>query len=75
MHRLADGERTVQRLVDELGLPQPLVSQHLGRLRAAGLVTGTRTGRSIAYSLSDEHVTHVFLDALEHAEEHPQRDA
>ena len=38
VRRLAEAEATVAELVDQVGLSQPLVSWHLGRLRAAGLV-------------------------------------
>ena len=39
---LADGPRCVHELVDALGAPQPLVSQHLRVLRGAGIVRGSR---------------------------------
>jgi ArsR family transcriptional regulator, arsenate/arsenite/antimonite-responsive transcriptional repressor len=45
VRRLAAGEATVTELVAQVGLSQPLVSWHLGRLRAAGLVTTRRSGR------------------------------
>ena len=69
VHRLTEGERTVSQLVDELGLSQPLVSQHLRVLRSARLVATERRGREIAYTLADEHVAHVFLDAFNHTKE------
>ena len=50
-----------------LDAPQPLVSQHLRVLRAAGVVTGARRGREIEYSLTDEHVAHIVADAVSHA--------
>lgn len=71
IHRLTEGPASVGELVERLELSQPLVSQHLRILRGAGLVRSVRTGRAVTYSLVDEHVSHVFLDALEHAEEHP----
>ena len=36
VRRLAQGEATVTELIDHVGLSQPLVSWHLGRLRLAG---------------------------------------
>ena len=66
IHLLSDGEKTVGELHDALGISQPLLSQHLRSLREARLVTGRRAGRSIYYSLADEHVAHIFLDALTH---------
>ena len=74
VHRLTDGEQTVSSLVDALGLSQPLVSQHLRVLRSARLVTTERHGREIAYSLSDDHVAHVFLDAFHHTQENHDDD-
>ena len=71
---LTDGEQTVSSLVDVLGLSQPLVSQHLRVLRSARLVTTERHGREIAYSLSDDHVAHVFLDAFHHTQENHDDD-
>jgi ArsR family transcriptional regulator, zinc-responsive transcriptional repressor len=66
---LGTGERCVHELVDKLGAPQPLVSQHLRVLRGAGVVRGSRRGREIAYSLVDEHVAHIVGDAISHARE------
>ena len=68
--RLVEGEACVHELVDALGLPQPLVSQHLRVLRGARLVERTRRGREMAYSLADEHVTHIVADAMTHTREH-----
>ena len=45
VRRLAVAEATVAELVSQVGLSQPLVSWHVGRLRAAGLVTTRRSGR------------------------------
>lgn len=66
---LADGARCVHELIAALGVPQPLVSQHLRVLRAAGVVRGSRRGREIEYSLTDEHVAHIVADAVRHAGE------
>lgn len=71
VHRLTEGEHTVGELVEVTGLSQPLVSQHLRVLRGARLVVAHRHGRHVGYTLSDEHVAHVFLDALHHAKESP----
>ena len=67
--QLAEGPRCVHELVDVLGAPQPLVSQHLRVLRGAGVVRGARRGREIAYSLTDEHIAHIVADAVSHARE------
>jgi len=45
IRRLADGAATVGDLVETVGLSQPLVSWHIARLRAAGIVETRRSGR------------------------------
>jgi DNA-binding transcriptional ArsR family regulator len=45
LRALAAAESTVTELVAQVGLSQPLVSWHVGRLRAAGLVATRRLGR------------------------------
>jgi DNA-binding transcriptional ArsR family regulator len=61
------GTRCVHQLVEALGVPQPLVSQHLRVLRGAGLVTGVRHHRQVDYRLVDGHVAHIVRAALAHA--------
>jgi ArsR family transcriptional regulator len=39
-------------LAATLGLPQPLVSRHLGYLRSAGLVHNRRSGTRVNYSVA-----------------------
>ncbi len=51
---LAIAEATVAELVAQVGLSQPLVSWHVGRLRAAGLVTTRRIGRETFCRLRPE---------------------
>lgn len=71
-HRLAivlelcGGPRCVHELVDRLAISQSLASQHLRVLRENDLVTAARRGKEIAYSLADEHVGRMALDALAH---------
>ena len=69
VHRLTVREHTVAELVEVLGAAQPLVSQHLSRLKHAGLVEGSRNGRQVVYRIADEHVAHIFLDAFQHSQE------
>ena len=66
---LGAGERCVPELVEKLGAPQPLVSQHLRVLRGAGVVRGARRGREIAYTLVDDHIAHIVADSVSHARE------
>ncbi len=54
VQRLARGEATVSELIVQVGLSQPLVSWHLGRLRFAGLVETRRAGRETVSRLVPE---------------------
>ena len=54
VQRLARGRASVTELIEHVGLSQPLVSWHLGRLRAAGLVETRRKGREVLCSLRPE---------------------
>lgn len=67
--QLRESHRCVHELVDALGVPQPLVSQHLKILKAVGVVTGERSGREVMYRLVDHHLAHIVVDAVAHAGE------
>jgi DNA-binding transcriptional ArsR family regulator len=67
--QLRESHRCVHELVDALSVPQPLVSQHLKILKAAGVVTGERSGREVLYRLADHHLAHIVVDAVAHAGE------
>lgn len=67
--QLHQSPRCVHELVDALAVPQPLVSQHLRILKAAGVVAGERSGREVMYRLVDQHLAHIVLDAVAHAGE------
>ena len=56
LHLLKDGEKTVNELEAETGIPQPNISQHLSFLRQQGLVKARREGNNVYYSLSDTRI-------------------
>jgi ArsR family transcriptional regulator, cadmium/lead-responsive transcriptional repressor len=69
------GEMKVGELVDELGAPQPRVSDHLRCLAWCGYVEVRREGRNAYYSVADERVLEVLKlgesllrDNLEHVQ-------
>lgn len=51
VRRLAEGPATVSELIDTVGLSQPLVSWHIGRLKAAGVIETRRAGREVSCRL------------------------
>lgn len=70
-----EGEMKVGELVEELGAPQPRISDHLRCLDWCGYVQVRRKGRNAYYSLTDERVLEMlnlgeslFRDNLEHVE-------
>jgi DNA-binding transcriptional ArsR family regulator len=54
VRRLAQRPATVRELIEHVGLSQPLVSWHIGRLRAAGIVATRRSGRETVCSVRQE---------------------
>ncbi|MEU9505958.1 metalloregulator ArsR/SmtB family transcription factor [Micromonospora sp. NPDC048170] len=69
MWLLVDAEHDVTELVAALGVARPAVSQHLGKLRLAGLVTVRRDGRRALYSARRGHVRRLVTEVL-HAASH-----
>lgn len=61
--RLREGEAAVGELVELCDLSQSSVSQHLARLRDAGLVTTRREQTTIYYSIASAEVQYL-LDCL-----------
>jgi DNA-binding transcriptional ArsR family regulator len=68
LDRLREGPATVGELADAAGMEQSAVSHQLRLLRNLGLVDGVRQGRSIVYSLYDNHVAKLVDEAIYHAE-------
>jgi DNA-binding transcriptional ArsR family regulator len=56
---LAKGERDVGTLPTEVGSTVPAVSQHLAKLKLAGLVRSRREGRRQVYLVSDPQVAEM----------------
>ena len=54
VRRLVDGPATVTELIEHVGLSQPLVSWHLGKLREVGLVSARRRGRETIHTIVPE---------------------
>ncbi len=53
---LARGDLTVGEITAKVKLSQSAVSRHLGILRAADVVSATRDGQSVIYSLNRDRV-------------------
>ncbi len=66
LYLLSQGELCVHDLAELLGISQPAASHHLRILRIQGLVKTRREGKSIYYSLDDEHVVELFRCGYDH---------
>lgn len=63
---LADGARCVHELSDALGLTHSAVSHQLATLREMRLVTNTKEGRHVYYTLDDDHIYDLYRQGLAH---------
>lgn len=61
---LAHGEQDVGTLADAVGLALPAVSQHLTKLRLAGVVGSRREGRRQVYALEDSRVGEAVREVV-----------
>jgi DNA-binding transcriptional ArsR family regulator len=59
---LVQGKKSVSRIVEELGISQPLASHHLKELKRALLVTVERNGPFVYYELADRRIVAIFED-------------
>ncbi|MDX2730832.1 MULTISPECIES: metalloregulator ArsR/SmtB family transcription factor [unclassified Streptomyces] len=66
--RLREGPCAATELATAVGMEQSACSHQLRLLRNLGLVTGTRQGRSVVYTLHDNHVAALLDQALHHVE-------
>lgn len=58
---LMNGEKNVGEINAQVDVSQPALSQHLARMRAAGILTSRRDQRQIYYAIADSRI----LDALQ----------
>jgi DNA-binding transcriptional ArsR family regulator len=63
---LLQGESSVASLADVVAAAPTAVSQHLSKLRLAGLVHGRRQGTFIYYTADDDRVRRLLHEALFH---------
>ncbi len=63
-------------LVEEIGLAQPTISQHLKELKSLGLITGNVEGTSVCYCINQKkwkQSLEIFLKFLEQGKEIPSK--
>lgn len=62
---LESGGCNVTRIQSCLGAPQSTISQHLQKLRTAGIIEGTRNGTEICYRVCNDKAADVIKLFLE----------
>lgn len=63
---LFESELCVCDITESLGMTQSAVSHQLQLLRQSKLVKSRREGKSIIYSLADEHVVSIIAQGMNH---------
>ncbi len=61
---LKSGGCNVSHMQECLELPQSTISQHLQKLKSAGIIEGERNGLEIVYSVKDERVKLLVQDLI-----------
>lgn len=63
---LFEAEVCVCDLAETLGMTQSAISHQLKMLKSAGLVRARRRGKSVFYSLADDHVRTIIAQGWDH---------
>lgn len=66
---LFGGTRNVGDMQDCLCIPQSTVSQHLNKLKSAGIITGIRNKNEMLYTLSNDEIKQILLALFENSKE------
>lgn len=57
---LTKGPTNVTTMYEKLQMPQSTISQHLAKLKAAKIITGTRKGLEIYYEVADNRIKAIL---------------
>lgn len=69
LYCLFEKERSVTEISELLQMNQSAISHQLRFLKNSKLVKNRRSGKTIYYSLDDEHVYNIILQGIEHVSE------
>jgi DNA-binding transcriptional ArsR family regulator len=65
---LAYGDYDVSSLAQMAGSSKTSTSQHLAKLRLAGVVSARKEGRRVIYRIENSHIRQLVLEGLLHAD-------
>ncbi len=63
---LEGGEQSVTQICKGLGASQPYVSQHLGIMKAKGILSSRRNGAQVLYQVANKNVIEVIHCVRKH---------
>jgi ArsR family transcriptional regulator len=69
LYLLIEEEKSVSEIADLLNMNQSAISHQLRFLKNSKLVSNRREGKTIYYSLADDHVYNIISQGIEHVEE------
>ena len=69
LYCLFEKERSVSEICEVLKMNQSAISHQLRFLKNSKLVKNRREGKTIYYSLDDDHVYNIISQGIEHVEE------
>ncbi|MBR4469837.1 MAG: helix-turn-helix transcriptional regulator [Erysipelotrichaceae bacterium] len=69
MYCLFEKERSVTEISELLNMNQSAISHQLRFLKNSKLVKNRREGKTMFYSLADDHVYNIISQGIEHVEE------
>ena len=69
LYCLIENERSVTEIADLLNMNQSAISHQLRILKNSKLIKNRREGKTIYYSLADDHVYNIISQGIEHVEE------
>ena len=75
LYSLFESELCVCAIAELLGMTQSAISHQLKVLRDNKLVASRRAGKTIYYSLADDHVRTIIGQGFEHLTEHDHHEA
>ena len=66
LHALEQGEMCVCDLANVLSMTKSSISHQLSKMKDVGLVKCRKSGKTVYYSLDDNHISEIFEVGLEH---------
>lgn len=70
LHCLNGEEKSVTKICEELNMNQSAISHQLKLLKSSKLIKNRKNGKTVYYSLDDDHVQNIIAQGIEHINEY-----